>query len=148
MVSNGPPLERSPNDRPAIGDAGSCCMFCQRALSTFGIMGCWPAAATRLAGCRRLIAGQIPPATDDPQKTLAERILEWFGLDVIHCPQRRQLLRKPIARAPRNMLRGYVQRSTPGHPPAAIRRSDASSRKAVSPVISIKKHSPKTHGPS
>lgn len=41
--------------------------------------------STRLADCRRLLVGEDPPAADS-EKTMAERILEWFGLDVIHCP--------------------------------------------------------------
>lgn len=41
---------------------------------------------TRLADCRRLLAGQEPPTTDAQEKTWVERILDWFGLDVVHCP--------------------------------------------------------------
>jgi hypothetical protein len=43
--------------------------------------------STRLANCRGLLTGQVPPAADSPKKTWVERILEWFGLDVIHCPR-------------------------------------------------------------
>ena len=53
--------------------------------------------STQLAACRRLLVGQAAPAAEPPKKTLAEQILEWFGIDVIHCPhcgatlQRRRL---------------------------------------------------------
>ena len=43
--------------------------------------------ATRLADCRRLLVGHDPPTAASPDKTWVERIFEWFGLDVVHCPQ-------------------------------------------------------------
>jgi hypothetical protein len=43
--------------------------------------------ATRLADCRRLLVGHDPPTAESPDKTWVERIFEWFGLDVVHCPQ-------------------------------------------------------------
>lgn len=41
---------------------------------------------TRLAECRRLLSGEGAATAEQPEKTMVERILEWFGLDVVHCP--------------------------------------------------------------
>jgi hypothetical protein len=43
--------------------------------------------ATRLAQCQRLLAAPVSPAAVPPGKTWVDRILEWFGMDVVHCPQ-------------------------------------------------------------
>jgi hypothetical protein len=57
--------------------------------------------ATRLADCRRLLAGQDSTATDSQEKTWVERIFEWFGLDVNHCPQcGATLQRRPLPHRP------------------------------------------------
>lgn len=54
--------------------------------------------ATRLAQCQRMLATETSPATGPPEKTWVERILEWFGLDVIHCPRcGKSLERQPLS---------------------------------------------------
>jgi len=55
---------------------------------------------TRLTDCRRLLVGEDTATAEEPEKTLVERILEWFGLDVIHCPHCGATLeRQPLPRA-------------------------------------------------
>jgi hypothetical protein len=70
--------------------------------------------ATRLADCRRLLVGNDTAAIEAPEKTLVEQILEWFGLDVIHCPHCGATLeRRPLSHAAQQPAVGNFDTEVP-----------------------------------